>query len=88
MLRRMFALVALVSLLSLAACGSDVTGLQDTRQGIQQDADQVTPEKKHEYSEEKAELEEPPGGGGGGMAPAPVSANQNQKRRNREEIAP
>ena len=85
MLRRMFALVALFSLLGLAACGSDIAGVQETDSQLDQGSADRVPQ---ELSEDKAELEEPPGGGGGGVPPAPVTADQNQRRRNRQELAP
>ncbi len=84
MLRRMLTLFAVVSLLSLAACGNDVTGVTDIDAEPERGADRF-----HNEIAPKAELSEPEeGGGGGGGSEQRPNAAENQRRRGTEEIAP
>jgi hypothetical protein len=88
MLRRMFALVALVSLLAMAACGSDVVGVEqpvveDDRQevGSRNHGQHIAPASKEQISD-------PDGGGGGGGNSAGNTSADDNGRRERRHLAP
>ena len=86
MLRRMFALMALVSLLALAACNSGVTGV-DVDTSAERDSDRHTDEIAPEAPDELVDPDEG-GGGGGGDSEEPPTADENRRRRHRDDIAP
>jgi len=86
MLRRMLALVALVSLMALAACNSDVAGVKD----VAQEPDRARDRFQDEFAPAPDEIEDPGegGGGGGGGSDQRRTAAENQRRRGGEEVAP
>ena len=85
MLRMMFALVALVSLIAMAACNSNVSGVAVDREDAARDGERYD----HEMAPARDELVEPDeGGGGGGGSEQRPNATENRHRRGREEIAP